>query len=84
MKNVKHPNHTMLPVHLQNMLMSAAASGRSEVVDRAIKDVYETMPHKFHTEKTVSERRFLNEPRRIVPNAGYEVPFPLGGAARST
>lgn len=74
----KHPHHTMLPVHLQNMLMSAAASGRAEVVDRAIKDVYETMPHKFHTEKTISDRRFFNEPRQLLPNAGYVMPTPPG------
>ena len=75
---MKHPHHTMLPVHLQNALRSAATSKRIEFLDRTIKDVYEAAPQKFHTEQTVSERRFLNEPRQLVPNAGYEIPFPSG------
>ena len=52
----KHPHHTLLPIHLQNALMSAATSGRMEFLDRTIKDVYDAIPQKFHTEKTVSDR----------------------------
>lgn len=74
----KHPHHTLLPIHLQNALMSAATSGRIEFLDRTIKDVYEAIPQKFHTEQSVSERRFFNEPRQLLPNAGYVMPFPLG------
>jgi hypothetical protein len=49
-----------------------------EFLDRTIKDVYDAIPQKFHTEKTVSERRFFNEPRQLLPNAGYVMPFPPG------
>lgn len=74
----KHPHHTLLPIHLQNALMSAATSGRMEFLDRTIKDVYDAIPQKFHTERTVSERRFFNEPRQLLPNAGCVMPFPPG------
>lgn len=74
----KHPHHTLLPIHLQNALMSAATSGRIEFLDRTIKDVYEATPQKFHTDKTVTERRFFNEPRQNIPNAGFEIRFPPG------
>lgn len=74
----KHPHHTLLPIHLQNALMSAATLGRTEFLDRTIRDVYDALPQKFHTERTVSERRFVNEPRQLLPNAGYVMPFPLG------
>ena len=73
----KHPHHTLLPIHLQNALMSAATSGRMEFLDRTIRDVYDAIPQKFHTERTVSERRFVNEPRQLLPNAGSTMPFPL-------
>lgn len=74
----KHPHHTLLPIHLQNALMSAATSGRMEFLDRTIKDVYDSAPQKFHTEKTIAERRFFNEPRQLLPNAGYTMPTPPG------
>lgn len=79
MSNMKnYPHHTMLPVHLQNMLKAAASSGRIETIDRAVKDIQRAAPNKFHDEKTVSDRRFLNEPRQNVPNAGFEIPYPEG------
>ena len=68
-----HPHH-----HLQNALKAAASSGRIETIDRAVKDIQMAAPNKFHDEKTVSERKFVNEPRQLLPNAGYVMPFPLG------
>jgi hypothetical protein len=78
MKTMKHPHHSLLPIHLQNALMSAASSERMEFIDQAIRDVYQAMPQKFHNEKTIAERKFYNEPRRIVPNAGFVIPLSAG------
>jgi hypothetical protein len=49
-----------------------------EFIDQAIRDVQQAMPQKFHNEKTIAERKFYNEPRRIVPNAGFVIPLSAG------
>ena len=74
---MKHPFHTLLPVHMQKALMSAAALERIEMIDITARELHAEAPHKFHDEKkSVALRRFYHEPRQLVPNAGYIFPYP--------
>ena len=76
---MKHPYHTLLPVHMQKALMSAAATERIEMIDVTARELHAEAPHRFHDEKSVSLRRFYHEPRQNIPNAGFVVPYPLNG-----
>jgi hypothetical protein len=52
--------------------MSAAESQRLDVLDRTIRETMTAAPTKYHTDKTLGERRFFNEPRQLgVANAGF-------------
>ena len=52
--------HKLLPVHLQNNLKFAA---KTTHLDATIRRVQEERPDLFHTEKTLKDRVFFNEPR---------------------
>ncbi|UOF82896.1 hypothetical protein [Caudoviricetes sp.] len=71
-----HAYNNILPIHMQDTLMAAAATGRFEVVDATVIELQKKHPERFHNEHTVSGRRFHHEPRQSVPNAGFVVPFP--------
>lgn len=73
---MKHSYHGLLPVQLQNILMEATKSGRMDFLDEAISQVQALAPDKFHTDKTLAQRKFYNEPRRVIPNAGFIHPVP--------
>lgn len=75
---MKHPYHSLLPVQLQNVLMQAAERKRLDLLDETIQDVQRSAPSKFHTAKTLDQRRFYNEPRQVIPNAGFINPVPHG------
>lgn len=74
---MKHPFHTLLPVHMQKVLMDAAATERIEFIDSTVRELHAEAPHKFHDEHSVSLRRFYNEPRQLVPSAGCVIPYPM-------
>ena len=73
---MKHPYHTLLPVHMQKALMTAAALERIEMIDTTARELHEEAPYRFHDENTVTYRTFYHEPRQLVPNAGFVVPYP--------
>lgn len=75
---MKHPYHSLLPVQLQHTLMEAAERKRLDLLDDTIQQVQSSAPNKFHTAKTLSDRRFYNEPRQVIPNAGFINPVPQG------
>lgn len=78
---MKYPYNTLLPTHLQDLLHSAASIRHSEPLDKAIREVQEALPHKFHTDQTVGQRVFFHEPRQSSPRAGFMVPY-AGGLSR--
>ena len=73
---MKYAYHSLLPTFMQDILMAAGPTDES--VNAAIKEVYQMMPQKFHNETTVASRKFYHEPRRIVPNAGFNISIPVG------
>jgi hypothetical protein len=76
---MKHKYHSMLPIQLQHNLMTAAETGRTDVLDNAIADVMSAAPKSFHTSKTLDTRIFYNQPNAKsgnIPMAGYIVPIP--------
>jgi hypothetical protein len=77
---MKHPHNQLLPIHLQNMLMSAGDTGRDDLIDVAIKTAHSSYPNLFHDKDSVSSRVFHHEPRQIVPNAGYVIGYPIAGS----
>ena len=80
---MKHPYNNLLPKHIQHALMSAAVANRIDLIDRETQAAQTTMPHLFHNEKTVGDRRFHNEPRQLVLNAGFNIPYPLSSSSRA-
>jgi hypothetical protein len=74
---MKHPYHTLLPVHMQKSLMDVAAIGRVDLIDSVARDLQTAAPHRFQDENSVALRRFYHEPRQLVPKAGYIVAYPL-------
>ena len=52
--------HTLLPIHLQNNLKFAAKTSQ---LDATIRRVQEERPDLFHTEKSIKDRVFYDEPR---------------------
>jgi hypothetical protein len=52
--------HSLLPVYLQNNLKFASKTAQ---LDATIRRVQEERPDLFHTEKTLKDRVFFNEPR---------------------
>ena len=74
---MKHPFHTLLTTQMQTSLMEAAATERMEFIDSTVRELHAIAPYKFHDEKSVSLRRFYNEPRQLVPNAGCVIPYPM-------
>jgi hypothetical protein len=76
---MKHKYHSMLPIQLQHNLMSAAETGRADVLDNTIADVMAAAPKSFHTPKTLDTRIFYHQPNYKSGNiamAGYIVPLP--------
>ena len=56
-------NHTLLPQHLQQQLMDAAATERLDMIDAATENVRRQAPSKFHTDESLKTRVFFDEPR---------------------
>lgn len=79
----QHPYHTLLPTHMQKMLMDAAATGSLADVDRVVYELQSSSPFRFHDKNTVEWRMFYNEPRQLVPNSGFIVPYPTTAGSRS-
>lgn len=52
--------HTLLPIHLQNHLRFAAKTSQ---LDSTIRRVQEERPDLFHTDESIKDRVFFNEPR---------------------
>jgi len=52
--------HTLLPIQLQNDLKFAAKTSK---LDSTIRKVQEERPDLFHTETSIKDRVFFNEPR---------------------
>ena len=77
---MKHQYHTLLPVHMQASLMTAAATQNMEAIDAAASALHTAAPNRFHDNQSVALRKFYHEPRQIVPNAGFVVAYPLNGA----
>ena len=75
----KHPYHTLLPTNMQKMLMDAATGGLASI-DRVIYELQSSSPYRFHDKNTVEWRMFYNEPRQLVPNSGFIVPYPTGSS----
>lgn len=71
--------HSLLPARLQAILMNAAETKRSDVIDIAISDCYAMAPDHFHNVDTVSSRVFQHQPARPLPMAGF-----VNSAPRST
>jgi hypothetical protein len=78
-----HPHNTLLPRHLQDALRGATKSGSIDLINDAIQHAHEAVPHFFHNSKTIGNRRFHNEPRQIIPNAGFNVAYPLSNGSRA-
>lgn len=79
---MKYAYNTLIPKHIQNELMTSAEAGRIDLIDRAAQEAAASMPHLFHNEQTLARRTFHNEPRQLVPNAGFNVPYPLSSGSR--
>ncbi len=56
---------------MQSNLMSAAETKKLDMIDAAIASTVVSAPSKYHTAKTLDERRFYDEPRQVVPHAGF-------------
>ncbi len=69
--NMRYAYHSLLPIQLQSNLMSAAETKKLDMIDAAIASTVVSAPSKYHTAKTLDERRFYDEPRQIVPHAGF-------------
>jgi hypothetical protein len=52
--------HSLLPIHLQNNLKSAAKTNQ---LDATIRRAQEGRPDLFHTEISLKDRVFFDEPR---------------------
>ena len=52
--------HTLLPIHLQNRLKFAAKTSQ---LDATIRKVQEDRSDLFHTEETIKDRVFFDQPR---------------------
>jgi hypothetical protein len=52
--------HSLLPIHLQNNLKFAAKTSQ---LDSTIRRVQEERPDLFHTEESLKDRVFFDEPR---------------------
>lgn len=73
---MRHSYHSLLPVQLQSNLMEAAEKKRLDLLDVVIAETALAAPSKYHTAKTLGDRRFYNEPRQAIPNAGFIHPVP--------
>ncbi len=51
--------------------MSAAETKKLDMIDAAVAATVVSAPSKYHTAKTLDERRFYDEPRQVVPHAGF-------------
>jgi hypothetical protein len=69
--NMRYAYHSLLPIQLQSNLMSAAETKRIDVIDITIAATVVSAPSKYHTAKTLDERRFYDEPRQVIPHAGF-------------
>lgn len=57
-------------------------ASHNEALDLVVAEIKAQYPEHFHTDASLSERVFYNQPRRDLPCAGYMVPFiPLSEAA---
>ena len=72
---MKHPYHTLLPVHMQAALMAAAETKTLGAIDAAANNLKFAAPYLFHNEASEKLRKFHHEPRLVVPNAGFVVAF---------
>lgn len=72
---MKHEYHTLLPVHMQEFLITAAFTENIEAIDAAVKQLNLVAPYKFQNESTEKLRKFYHEPRQNVPNDGFVVAF---------
>ncbi len=69
--NMRYSYHSLLPIQLQSNLMSAAETKKLDMIDAAVAATVVSAPSKYHTAKTLDERRFYDEPRQVVPHAGF-------------
>jgi hypothetical protein len=69
--NMRYAYHSLLPIQLQSNLMSAAETKKLDMIDAAIASTVVSAPSKYHTAKTLDERRFYDEPRQVIPHAGF-------------
>ncbi len=69
--NMRYAYHSLLPIQLQSNLMSAAETKKLDMIDAAVAATVVSAPSKYHTAKTLDERRFYDEPRQVIPHAGF-------------
>ncbi len=69
--NTRYAYHSLLPIQLQSNLMSAAETKKLDMIDAAVAATVVSAPSKYHTAKTLDERRFYDEPRQVIPHAGF-------------
>ena len=69
--SMRYAYHSLLPIQLQSNLMSAAETKKLDMIDAAIASTVVSAPSKYHTAKTLDERRFYDEPRQVIPHAGF-------------
>ena len=69
--NMRYAYHSLLPIQLQSNLMSAAETKKLDMIDAAVASTVVSAPSKYHTAKTLDERRFYDEPRQVIPHAGF-------------
>jgi hypothetical protein len=69
--NMRYAYHSLLPIQLQSNLMGAAETKRIDVIDITIAATMVSAPSKYHTAKTLDQRRFYDEPRQVIPHAGF-------------
>jgi hypothetical protein len=54
--------HSLLSVEHQSILKTASEMNNTDILDKTIKQVMQGAPNKFHTDQSLSNRVFYDEP----------------------
>lgn len=73
---LSHYQQERLKAQVRPLINDHYQSSENPSLEAVIADIKKQSPHKFHTDQTLKDRVFFNQPRRDVPSAGFIHPRP--------
>lgn len=72
---LNHFQRERIKAQVRPLIDDQYQASHNEALDLVVAEIKAQYPEHFHTDETLSQRVFYNQPKRDLPCAGYMVPI---------